>query len=95
MGNPRAHFYVYQGKDGTVHDPMPKNTYNLPCGEGRLSDYYFHDKDIPGVRRSGLVGVKLWVGDERVGVLSDNPSYYTLVHCRVCFHEVSKTQNMR
>ena len=73
MGNPRAHFYVYQGKDGTVHDPMPKNTYNLPSGESRLSDYYFHDKDIPGVRRSGLVGVKLWVGDKRVCVLSDNP----------------------
>ena len=74
LGSPRAHFYVYQGKDGTIHDPMPKNTYKLPSGAGRLSEFYFHQNDIPGTRPSGLVRVHLWVNkDERVNALSDNP----------------------
>ena len=49
QGNPRAHFYMYQGRDQTIHPYLPKNEYQLPPyynSEDRLATYYRHSQHV-------------------------------------------------
>ena len=50
QGDPRAHFYVYQGRDETVHTYPPRNNYELPTEyemNDRLAKFYKHGHNIP------------------------------------------------
>ena len=49
-GDPRAHFYAYQGRDMTVHKFPAKNNYTLPTEyetSERLKKFYKHCHNIP------------------------------------------------